>query len=320
MTRRTLPLTAALAAAALTSVATPAHAEYCRTKACDDHLGYDDVWQTEPDPPCTQTLNGCRLEGQPLYWPHSCLSYSVQQDGSPKEQIDYDTLHYVVEQAFQTWMSADCGDGATPAFRIDDFSPASCNHPEYNTQQGNANIFMFRDNDWPYVQTEDTLALTTVTYNRENAQIFDADVEINSFQEHFTVSDDPSATRDDLLAVLTHEAGHFLGLSHDDDQEATMFASYDPRTPFIQRDLYTTDIAGICEIYPPGQPISTEECIPRHGLLRTCAVKQSSGCAIGSERANGVGALGLVAVLGFALGLRRRPRRHTLRAAPPASR
>jgi hypothetical protein len=309
MKRRILALSAALAAAALTTVAGPARAEYCRTKACDNFLGYDDVWQSEPDPPCDQAPNGCRYDGQPLYWPHSCLSFSVQQDGSPKQSIDYETAHGVIEQAFITWMSADCGDGATPALRVDDFSPASCNHPEYNTDQGNANVFMFRDGDWPHSSAEDTLALTTITYNRENAQIFDADVEINSYLARFTVTDDASASRDDLLAVLTHETGHFLGLSHDDNEQATMYASYDRRTPFLQRDLYTTDIAGICEIYPPGERISEDECIPRHGLLRTCAVKKSSGCAIGSERTNAVGALGLLAVLGVGLTLRRRSKR-----------
>jgi len=319
MKRRVLALSAALVAAALSAVSSPAHAEYCRTKACDNFLGYDDVWQTEPDPPCTTTGNGCRLEGQPLYWPKSCLSFSVQQDGSPKQEIDFDTVHSVVQQAFVTWMSADCGDGYTPALRVDDFSPASCNHPEYNTDQGNANVFMFRDNDWPHTAAEDTLALTTITYNRENAQIFDADVEINSYIARFTTTDDPSEARDDLLSVLTHETGHFLGLSHDDDLEATMYASYDGHTPFLQRDLYDTDIAGMCEIYPPSGAISTEECVPRHGLLRTCGVKKSSsGCAIGAERTNAAGALGLLTFFGLGLTLRRwRARRAP---APPRSR
>jgi hypothetical protein len=90
-----------------------------------------------------------------------------------------------------------------------------------------------------------------------------------------------------------------------------MFASYDRRTPFLQRDLYTTDIAGICEIYPPGAAISKDECIPRHGLQRTCAVKKSTGCAIGSERTNAVGSLGLLALLGAGLGLRRRTTRRS---------
>ena len=81
MSRRNVWL-ASLAAALVASVAGSARADYCRTKACDNHLAYDDVWQTEPDAPCDTLPDGCRLEGQPLYWPHSCLSFSVQKDGS----------------------------------------------------------------------------------------------------------------------------------------------------------------------------------------------------------------------------------------------
>jgi len=90
--------------------------------------------------------------------------------------------------------------------------------------------------------------------------------------------------------------------------EATMYQSY-RQGQTQQRDLYTTDIEGICAVYPPGGKVSSEECTPRHGLLRTCAVKESSGCTITSERANGAGSLGFVAALGLGLRLRRRQAR-----------
>ena len=86
----------------------------------------------------------------------------------------------------------------------------------------------------------------------------------------------------------------------------TMRALDETRGAVRVEDLYDTDIAGMCEIYPPSGAISTEECVPRHGLLRTCGVKKSSsGCAIGAERTNAAGALGLLTFFGLGLTLRR---------------
>lgn len=256
-----------------------ARADYCRTKACDNQPAYDDVWQTMPDPPCQRDSVGCLLEGMPLYWPATCISFSVQQDGSPAQEIDYERAHDTIRAAFQTWLDADCGGGYTPSFAIADYSPAACDHIEYNTAQPNANVFLFRDGSWPYAGQEDTLALTTITYNTENAQIYDADVEINSAQAHFTFADTSAQTTDDLQAVLTHECGHFLGLSHDPVLGSTMYPEYTPGDLY-QRTLDADDVAGICEIYPPGEDVDTSHCDPRHGFSGACAKPQSKGCGI----------------------------------------
>lgn len=293
--------------ATVSSVSGAARAEYCRTKACDRFLAYTDVWQTEPDPPCAQKMNDCRPLGTPLFWPQRCLSFAVQKDGSAKHGIDYEAFHAVVVQAFDTWMSADCG-GAAPSMRIDDFGAVTCNRLEYNDDQGNANVVMFRDDDWPHPNDPTALALTTVSYNPETGEIRDADIELNGYNGTFTVSDDLGATRDDLLAVLTHEAGHFLGLAHDDDPRATMYQNYNQSgtDPFGQRGLEPSDIAGICAIYPPEEPVSHAECVPPHGFARTCGVeKDESGCGV-ARRRNGDAAATFAALFGVAVALRRR--------------
>jgi Matrixin len=304
---------AALALALAASfTAAQARADYCRTKACDNQPAYDDVWQTMPDPPCVRDSVGCLLEGTPLYWPQTCISFSVQKDGSPAQGIDYQLAHDTISTAFQTWLEADCdGSGSTPSFAIADYSPANCDHIEYNKDQANANIFLFRDGSWPYAGQEDTLALTTITYNTENAQIYDADVEINSAEATFTFSDEASGTVDDLLSVLTHECGHFLGLSHDPELGSTMYPEYSPGDLY-QRTLNDDDIAGICDIYPPGQPVNDKDCTPRHGFSRDCATTKSSGCEItrspGPSSAASTAAAFLFGLLlvGGRRGLRRR--------------
>jgi hypothetical protein len=314
MSRRWLGLFSAVAGVALAAPALGATATdcstagFCRTKACDNQAAYDDVWQTAPDPPCDRDpFTSCLLQGQPLYWPQRCISFSVQKDGSPKQGISFEQAHDTVTRAFSAWQNADCGGGATPSFTVKDFSPAVCSVAQYNQDGGNANIFVFRDKAWPYAEGEDTLALTTITYNTENAQIYDADVEINSAQATFTFSDDSTTTKDDLLSVLTHECGHFLGLSHDALIGSTMFPRYIPGDLY-QRTLDGDDTCGICAIFPPGESFNADACEPRHGFSRECGSPQKSGCAL-SERGVGSAELGALGVLlGLGLVARRRRR------------
>jgi MYXO-CTERM domain-containing protein len=297
-----------LATAGLAAVAAPARADYCRTKACDDQPAYDDVWQKEPDHACIRDAVGCLIEGQPLYWPQSCISFSVQRDGSDKQGIDYDTAHAVIQASFDAWLSVDCGDGAIPGVMIADYSPANCSVAEYNQDQGNANIFMFRDGEWPYYGAEDTLALTTITYNTENAQIYDADVEINSADASFTTTDVAEDMLDDLQSVLTHECGHFLGLSHDNDPAATMYPEYQTGD-FHQRLPSPQDIAGMCEIYPPSNQVSANACTPRHGFQRDCGTEQETGCGVTPSRSGTSSLAGFALLLGLGALLRRSRRR-----------
>jgi hypothetical protein len=274
---------------------------FCRTKACDNKPAYDDVWQELPDPPCTRDSFGCPINGEPLHWPATCISYDVQRDGSRSDGIDYDTANAVIAQAFATWQSADCA-GEPPSLIVKDHGAVVCTKAEYNQEQPNANLFTFRDNDWPYMNAEDTLALTTITYNTETAEIYDADVEINSFDATFTTTDDPNLVNADLLSVLTHEVGHFLGLSHAPQRVATMYPEYAPKDTH-QRTLDADDAAGICEIYPPGRNVGAA-CEPRHGFSSECAVAEEDGCGIARRPRSPLGLVMLVP-LGLLLGLRR---------------
>jgi hypothetical protein len=297
-----------LASVGILAIASPAEAAFCRTKACDDQPAYDDVWQESPDPACVRDDVGCLLEGQPLYWPQSCISFSVQRDGSRSQGIDFEATHAIIVASFDAWINADCGDGATPGVTIADYSPSNCATAEYNQDQGNANVFMFRDEAWPYRGAEDTLALTTITYNTENAQIYDADVEINSAEADFTTTDVEEDIRDDLQSVLTHECGHFLGLSHDNVFGSTMYPEYHAGE-FHQRKLDKDDTDGVCAIYPPAGDLSAHNCAPRHGFSRECGVPQESGCGL-SKSGSGSSSHAGIALL-FALGLAaRRFKRH----------
>lgn len=259
------------AAAAAFAFAISAHsAAYCLTYTCDQ--------KKEACP----IKAGCNVGGYPLYWASSVVSFDVQQDGSERQMISYDQLHTVVTNAFQQWVNAVCDeDGNHPSISLADFGPVSCNKPEYNKTQPNQNVITFHDTKWPYQSdsersSADTLALTTVFFNPDTGEIYDANIEINSYQNDFAL--DSSSGADDLNAVITHEIGHFLGLSHSAVPNSTMFPSYNPGMTTLEDD----DIQAICASLPPGRdtvdPGGTPG-TPRHGFSTECAQPDSGCCS-----------------------------------------
>jgi hypothetical protein len=111
-------------------------------------------------------------------------------------------------------------------------------------------VIVFRDDAWPHNDPANTLALTTVTFGVDSAEIFDADMEINSAQHTLSASEPPPPAAFDLQSIFTHEAGHFFGLAHATSPTAIMFAFYKTGAVTLTQD----DVDGVCSIYPPQQP------------------------------------------------------------------
>jgi MYXO-CTERM domain-containing protein len=246
-------------AAALSSIllAGPA-AAYCRTSSC-----------SSPMPPHTAAVcnppytDDC---GTPIAWPTPCVEYSIQQNASKK--VTFAQTETVMQAAFAQWTGAACVNGGSPRMEVTEGPPAVCDQHEYNQTAGNANIILYHDDAWPYEGSDNTLALTTVTYNLDSGAIYDADMELNSADNDFTVGD--TDVDFDLLSIVTHESGHFLGMAHSHDDTATMWPVYNEHTTNL-RTISPDDIAGICAIYPPGAPIVGCDPTPRHGFSPQCA-------------------------------------------------
>jgi hypothetical protein len=237
---------------------------FCRATTCDP---------AKPKQHCNvNAKTQCVLSGEPLFWASDCITVNVQRDAAPLSHISLEAAEASVSRALDTWLSADCGSGR-PSLRVTLGEPVACDTPEY-TDKRNANVILFREHEWPYEGGEDALGVTWLTYDIDNepGALWDADIELNAVAEPLSVGT-PKANQVDLDSLITHEMGHLLGLAHTLESGATMKAGYDLGSIEL-RSLEDDDVAGICEIYPPGRPSSSTSCEPRHGFSELCSSDQ----------------------------------------------
>lgn len=248
----------------------------------------------------------CYDRGLPLWWKNACVGYSLQKDAS--RQVSYDDAANAITRAFTKWTSTTCATDGTGSSRVSvdvrDLGPVSCGLVQYSSDQPNQHVIAFRDDTWPHNDANNTLALTTVVFNPETGEIYDADMEINSAQQKMTLGDHVPADGYDFASIVTHETGHFLGMAHSGDPHATMFAHYLPGSTTL-RNLTADDVSGICTIYPPdrtrvvggavadGGKVPEESCdpTPRHGFGTQCASPQKKGCSVAAASVGAARAL-----------------------------
>ena len=265
-------------------------AAFCRTSVCGEEVGK----VCEPAQP-----TDC---GTPIFWETTCVGFSVQRDASAN--VSLEDARALTAQAFAAWSEASCPGGGRPSISAQDLGPVTCDAQEFDAEARNANLIVFRDEGWPYGQG--ALALTTVTYSLDSGEIRDADIELNSDNAAFTIGD--NAVNVDLLSILTHEVGHFLGLAHTPVADATMQTDYPPKSTTL-RTLEEDDIAGICAIYPPGRA-GTCDPEPINGLGDECGEPaDGSGDSCDCRTATGREAPSWIVALGLAIVGRRRARR-----------
>lgn len=215
------------------AAASPAWA-YCRSTTC---VGED----------CARDEDGCKTTGEKLYWPTSCVGLSLQEDSSVHIAFKY--FEQAAQRSMLAWTGLEC-EGGPATIGFSQLDEVACKKTEYNSGGTNANVILFQDTKWIYKGVDNTLAKTTVTFDPDTGEIFDADIEINHANNNFTIND--MTIEYDLESVLTHELGHLIGLDHSPDYAATMFAGYEPGS-IDQRTLEEDDVLAACEVYPAGR-------------------------------------------------------------------
>jgi uncharacterized protein (TIGR03382 family) len=171
------------------------------------------------------------------------------------------------------------------------------------------------------------IGLTTTSRNLDTGEIFDADMELFGWDgqpqplgSYFTCEGpgapacstygEAGCNEVDVQAVVTHEAGHMLGLDH---VCSSLFpppynacpSGAEVMVPTVgavaQRTLAPDDVEGVCTIYPKGA--STLTCLS--GGVPPEKKPESGGCS----SAGGTGWSALVAMSLAALSVRQRRRR-----------
>ncbi|MBX3192447.1 MAG: matrixin family metalloprotease [Labilithrix sp.] len=216
---------------------------YCRATTCDKRVQ-----------DCPIDDNGCPRGGAPLTWRSLPIVYRFHAGGS--EKLDMDLARDAVRAAFDEWSGVSCN-GKKTSLAFVEGKDIRAMKPASKTAKGREPFgIYFRDDEWPHDDDEDeSLALTNQTFGMINGYIDYADIEINTKSRSFAVDDEEEGI--DLQAVLTHEVGHYIGLTHSPDRDSIMVARYCAsgdrcgRGAKAARALSDDDRAAVCALYPP---------------------------------------------------------------------
>lgn len=239
-------------------------------------------------------------DGTPLRWAGEPIVVQLVLDDAPII-LDPAAVETAVKSAFAVWNAALPEPVVIEVIRADKARPGIHADDRVNT-------IRWVKEGWDDRYSKGALASTLTTYDPDTGQITDTDIVINAEAYPWWAGADLDGcdAAYDLENVLTHEAGHFLGLAHETQVlTATMFPSTG-RCAGDKRELDPDDLAGIAYLYDELGPV-----IPA-GL--------ACGVSVGAPRGrDGVPFVGLAAAVGV-VGLRRGRRARRQGRGPLAGR
>ena len=279
-----------LVAAAIVLLASARADAYCRKTTCDPAVA-----------DCALDDRGCVRDGAVLHWGDGPIVYRFHSGGTDRLERN-DEARKAIRAAFHRWSDVLC-DGRRTSLRFEEHEDAT------GRLRGRMEPFTlyFRDEQWRQPRGHHTLALTTHDHGVRTGLIASANVEINTMTTSFGTRDD---VRDavDLEAVMTHEAGHYIGLAHSDDPDSIMVATYCASKDRCSgslveaRRLSADDERAVCALFPPDGPPTFADETP-----------EAPSCTASPRAASSLAAPASAALTVLLLAMRRR-------GTPPAPR
>ncbi len=190
---------------------------------------------------------------KPVQWTTLKLTYNIHSAGSKEIPNRSDgtigaELEETIHKSFQAWSKPTCSE---LSFEYNGLTnETSIGYYDGPDASRKVNMVLWQDETWPYGSFS-AVALTTVTFSTTTGQIVDADIEMNGATFQFSNTDNPKGSDVDIQNTLTHEVGHFIGLDHSNDPNATMYPTAPP-LELSKRVLHEDDIKGLCHMYPLG--------------------------------------------------------------------
>ena len=186
-------------------------------------------------------------DGVPIYWPENTMLYTLHPD--LPEELELNAVETAIGRGFDAWETLEC-----QPLTLDLAGWDGCVGED---SEDGINCIRWRNREEVWAWPGHLVAVTLVHYWEDTGAIEDVDMEINAFNTSWSTSLECEPDLHDLIATITHEAGHFVGLDHSQDGQATMNAA--TTTGDCQkRSLEVDDKDTFCETYG-SRPELTEE-------------------------------------------------------------
>ncbi len=240
--------------------------------------------------------------GNSVHWPTTPVVFAI--DAAGPRDMPLAEGEKAVGDAFAQWSKTNDTElvleyqGTLPGLTLGyDRADGAVNH----------NSVIWSRDEWDF--EPDALAITLTLYRRGSGELVDSDILVNERAYVWGTNDQ---VENDIENAITHEVGHFLGLGHSEDAEATMYASA-RRFETKKRSLSLDDQAAILALYrevPTQAELAAAEPTPepqRRTPTQAALPEDGSGPGCTTTGDEGAGLSGLLLLALAAVRRRRSP-------------